>query len=237
MTMGRSKRDSLTDITDQVTIELAKLDFEDPDISAYIASILKEESLNEEEKREAITEFIPEIENKPLEDVIDGIMNAPKMVSLAREKEDQEDSIKRMEEIKLIKDQEAARRIEEEKQREEEKRMAALGRKELSKEEREKRERLLQQYSYGGTEDSDDEQNTGEKSSKDKRTVGTQDEVMVANRNAEIIKEKEALRRKQMKQESEVEKERNKMLQKKQKQDKDKDKDKKKTVKKEKKRM
>lgn len=63
------------------------------------------------------------------------------------------------------------------------------------------------------------------------------DPLLAANRNAEMIKEKEQQRRDQMKQASDKEKERNRLLQQKQKNDKQQDKEKKKTQKGERRRI
>lgn len=63
------------------------------------------------------------------------------------------------------------------------------------------------------------------------------DPLLAANRNADMIKEKEQAKREQMKIASDKEKERNKMLQEKQKKDKTTDKEKKKTQKGERRRM
>lgn len=67
--------------------------------------------------------------------------------------------------------------------------------------------------------------------------VDNLDPLLAANRNADIIKEKEQAKREQMKIASDKEKERNKMLQEKQKKDKTADKEKKKTQKGERRRM
>ncbi|KAL0089657.1 hypothetical protein J3Q64DRAFT_1729586 [Phycomyces blakesleeanus] len=224
-------------LVDQVAAQLEKIQLKDDDISEYIAGIVQEDSLEEEEKREAISEFISETTDKPTDEIIDNILNEWKKMHSLQEKSEAELKAKQTQEIQ---EREKARQAEQEKLREEEKQLAALNRrKELSKEEREKRERLLQQYSYGAPETSDSEQTATEAHPKDKRVVASQDHLLVANRNADVIKEQEAFRREQMRHESELEKERNKMLQKKQKQDKEKekDKDKKRTMKKEKRRM
>lgn len=63
------------------------------------------------------------------------------------------------------------------------------------------------------------------------------DPLLAANRNADIVKEKEQARREELKKAADKEKERNRMLQSKQKKEKEQDKEKKKTQKGERRRM
>ena len=132
---------------------------------------------------------------------------------------------------------EEQRRLQAEKEQEENASLRAA-QKQLTKEQKEAREKLMKQYGYvseGEEEEEGEKKKKEELLQKDRRrgkTVPTSgksppfslkyncyancqsiDPLLEANRNADIVKEKEQQRRDQMKHASEKEKERNRMLQ------------------------
>ncbi|KAG1063589.1 hypothetical protein G6F42_027177 [Rhizopus arrhizus] len=100
----------------------------------------------------------------------------------------------------------------------------------------------MQQYGYvaDGSDDESKKEEPTELTPRDRRrgkTLPVADPLLAANRNADIVKEKEQARREELKKAADKEKERNRMLQSKQKKEKEQDKEKKKTQKGERRRM
>ncbi|GAA5801341.1 hypothetical protein HPULCUR_006787 [Helicostylum pulchrum] len=224
-------------LVDQVTEQLATIELKDEDISEYITGIIGDESMEEDEKREVISEFLSEATDKDTEKLIDALLSDWKQVAKNKEKEAEEKKAKLIEDARL---REEERRLKAEKEQEINSALRSA-QKQLSKEQKEARDKLMQQYGYvadGG--DDEEESEPTDLTPRDRRrgkTLPSQDPLLSANRNADMIKEKEQLRREEMKLASDKEKERNKMLQEKQKKDKTTDKEKKKTQKGERRRM
>lgn len=224
-------------LVDQVTEQLATIELKDEDISEYITGIVEDESMEEEEKREVISEFLAEATDKDTATLIDTLLKNWKKVRQSQEKEAEEKKSKLIEEARA---REEERKSRAEKEQEENSALRSA-QKQMTKEEKEARDKLMQQYGYvaeGGEEE--EEAQPTELTPRDRRrgkTLPVPDPLLAANRNAELVKEKEQARREQMKQASDKEKERNKMLQEKQKKEKVQDKEKKKTQKGERRRM
>ncbi|KAI8381573.1 uncharacterized protein BYT42DRAFT_567003 [Radiomyces spectabilis] len=205
-------------LLDQVTDQLATIELKDDDISEYIAGIVQEDSLEDDEKREAISEFLAETTDKPTGPVINTILEKWKVIQQDLEKAEADRKAKLIEEAQA---REKARQAQLEQEAASRRETA----KKLTEEERQRRQRLMRQY------DRDDDSETV--------VTNSNDALLQANLNAEKIKQQEQSRRDQMKKQSEEEKERNKMLLKKQREEKEKEREKNKkgTPKKERRRM
>ncbi|KAI9321072.1 hypothetical protein BX666DRAFT_1268551 [Dichotomocladium elegans] len=206
----------MQDIIDQVITQLKTLDLNDEDVAAYIAGIVQEDSIPNDEKHGAIVEFLTATTEKDTSSVVDQILkdweHTQEMVAQAEMR-------RKTQVIADVQERKRARqqRFMEEKERrkEEESVMGAQRQKSIPKEERAMRNRLLEQYSYDIPSQ--------------KVSLGE------GNRNAEIIREQDKHRREEMKKQHDAEKERNKMLLENQRQKAEKAK--RRTVKKEKQRM
>ncbi|CAI2163132.1 14767_t:CDS:2 [Funneliformis geosporum] len=171
----------------------------------YIAGIITDESLEESEKREAISEFISGATDKPSESIIDDIFKA----RIEFEKEEQktkeaDEKLKQEQEPKECEDAALQHNYEHASTSIESTTITLRNpKKQLTKEERKRREQLLARYN-----------------------------LLQTNRNAEQVKQKEQFRREQMRKQHEEEKERNRKLL--EKQQEDKEKAKRKTMKREK---
>ncbi|RCH86240.1 hypothetical protein CU098_009362, partial [Rhizopus stolonifer] len=203
----------------------------DDDISEYITGIVQDESIDDDEKREVITEFLAEATDKSTENLIDSLLNEWKKVQKEQEKEGEEKRSKLLEEAK-VREEERRAKAEQEKLQDD---AIRAKQKKLTKEEKEAREKLMREYAYvaDGEEEGAETKNEGEHP-KDRRrgkNNAPSDPLLTANRNSDMIKEKEQLRREQMRIAHEKEKERNKINLEKQRNDQKLDKEKKKTQK------
>ncbi|KAI8988602.1 hypothetical protein BDF20DRAFT_833436 [Mycotypha africana] len=139
-------------LLDQVVKQLASIELKDDDIAEYIAGIVEDASMEEEEKRDVITEFLSEATDKDTTNFVSAILNDWKKAQEEREKEADERKAKLIADAKV---REEERRLKAEKEQEEN-RQLRNAQKELSKEQKEAREKLMQQYGYV-TEGGDDE--------------------------------------------------------------------------------
>ncbi|RUS14770.1 hypothetical protein BC938DRAFT_477228 [Jimgerdemannia flammicorona] len=243
-------------LIDLITERLATIDLHDETVSEYIAGIVQEEWLEEHEKREAITEYLKEttVREAPTNDLIDDMFIAwrKEQAEIMRKEEDKKAKATESAPDTIIPADPAtasgtagpAKRTtvwDNIEQPESTSFSQRHQRRDMSKEERAKRDQLLAQYGYQLDEVIEGANGEAEIVYKDhaagaggKGTGGGED-LLGANRNADIIKDKERARREQMRKKSEEEKERNKMLLEKQRLAADKEK--KRTAKKEKRRM
>ncbi|CEP16563.1 hypothetical protein [Parasitella parasitica] len=224
-------------VVDKVTEQLALIELKDDDISEYITGIIEDASMEEDEKREVISEFLSEATDKDTKNLIDHLLKDWRQAYHAQQKEAEEKKFKMIQEAKA---REEERRVKAEKEHEENATLRTA-QKQLSKEQKDARDKLMQQYGYvADGDDEDKKEEPTDLTPRDRRrgkTLPTDDPLLAANRNADIVREKEQAHREGLKQASEKEKERNRMLLKKQKQEKEKDKEKKKTQKGERRRM
>ncbi|KAF9432812.1 hypothetical protein BGZ76_010293 [Entomortierella beljakovae] len=196
---------------------LATISLEDEAITEFFARIVEEESMEEPEKREAITELLADVTEETTTTVIDDVFIFW-------------NNIKEEEAKKLQEEKENAMRIAKEKEKaalmnvfnDPNNREGALSMssrhvvKNMTREERKKREALLAQYAYDLDEmvegdDGEMEIVYKDRSSKSSSSVSTSDPLLMANKNKDITKQIDARRRAEMKQASESEKERNKL--------------------------
>ncbi|KAL0139880.1 hypothetical protein V8B55DRAFT_1502157 [Mucor lusitanicus] len=225
-------------VVDKVTEQLALIELKDDDIAEYITGIIEDESMEEDEKREVISEFLSEATDKDTENLINHLLKDWKQVHENQQKEAEEKKSKLIQDAKA---REEERRIRAEKEQEENVSLRTA-QKQLTKEQKEARDKLMQQYGYvaDGSDDESKKEEPTELTPRDRRrgkTLPVADPLLAANRNADIVKEKEQARREELKKAADKEKERNRMLQSKQKKDKEQDKEKKKTQKGERRRM
>ncbi|KAJ3055862.1 hypothetical protein HK097_008965 [Rhizophlyctis rosea] len=239
-------------LVDWVVTELASLSITDETFSEYITQLCTEETIEDDEKREIITEFLAEatvrmlpvvtitpsaaqltpvylLQDKPVGPFVDSL--------LQRNQQRIEDA-KRKEEL------DRKRILEEVKEKElqalqADKSSGTSEKKVLSKEEKRARDRVLAQYAY----DLDEvvENDNGEVEILYKGAGGSEDKgvssdpLLMKNRNADVVKEAEAAKRAKAQSEHQRTVARNKELQEKQKLEKEKEK--RRTMKKEKRRM
>ncbi|KAI8138954.1 hypothetical protein BJV82DRAFT_673063 [Fennellomyces sp. T-0311] len=130
---------------DQVTEQLAKIQLKDEDVATYIAGIVEDESMEDEEKREVIAEFLSETTDENTDKVIESILLAWKERQGNAEKARAEEKAKALEEIH---EREKARQERSVKEMQENAELRRNHAKQLTKEERAQRERLMQQYGY-----------------------------------------------------------------------------------------
>ncbi|KAI1314924.1 hypothetical protein EDD11_001561 [Mortierella claussenii] len=198
---------------------LATISLEDEAITEYFARIVEEETMEEPEKREAITELLADVTEEPTVTVIDTVFAFWNSMKEAEAKKAQEEKEKALE---VAKEKErAALKAQLDNPNNREGILSMSSRhvvKNMTKEERKKREALLAQYAYDldemvEGEDGELEIVYKDRSSKSSATGSgaSSDPLLMANNNADIVKQKEALRRAEMKKASENEKERNKL--------------------------
>ncbi|EIE78431.1 hypothetical protein RO3G_03135 [Rhizopus delemar RA 99-880] len=154
-------------LLDQVTEQLAHIELRDDDISEYITGIVQDESIDDDEKREVITEFLAEATDKSTENLIDTLLSEWKKLQEKQEKEGEEKRTKLLEEAR-VREEERRLKAEQEKQEEEAKRTSQ---KQLSKEEKEAREKLMREYAYisEGEDDNEKKKEESEAAPKDRR--------------------------------------------------------------------
>ncbi|KAG0259480.1 hypothetical protein BG011_002592 [Mortierella polycephala] len=223
---------------------LATISLEDEAITEYFARIVEEDSMEEPEKREAITELLADVTEEPTITVIDSVFEYWNNFKEQEEKKAQEEKEKILGAAKEKERVSFRANLDATTNREGALSMSSRHVvKNMTKEERKKRDALLAQYGYDldeMVEGADGEMEivykdrSGGKSSS-AAGAPTSDPLLMANNNADIVKHKEAARRAEMKKTSENEKERNKLALEKQRQAQDKEK--RRTQKQEKRRM
>ncbi|GJJ72394.1 hypothetical protein EMPS_04751 [Entomortierella parvispora] len=197
---------------------LAGISLEDEAITEYFARIVEEESMEEPEKREAITELLADVTEEPTETVIDSVFEFWNKLKEDEAKKVQEEKEKALEAAKEKERASLSSNLNNSQNREGALSMSSRHVvKNMTKEERKKRDALLAQYGYDldeMVEGADGELEIVYKDRSAKAAAGnvsTADPLMMANNNSEIQKQKDAVRRAEMKKASEMEKERNKL--------------------------
>ncbi|KAF9928824.1 hypothetical protein BGZ67_006750 [Mortierella alpina] len=199
--------------------KLAGISLQDEAITEYFARLVEEESMEEPEKREAITELLADVTEEPTMTVIDTVFEFWNSLKEAEAKKAQEEKEKV---LAVAKEKERASlkaQLEDTSNREGTLSMSSRHViKNMTKEERKKRDALLAQYGYDLDEMVEGADGEMEIVYKDRSKasgaasgVSTADPLLMANNNAEIVKQKDAVRRAEMKKASENEKERNKL--------------------------
>ncbi|KAF9352569.1 hypothetical protein BGX26_009654 [Mortierella sp. AD094] len=195
---------------------LATISLEDEAITEYFARIVEEESMEEPEKREAITELLADVTEEPTTTVIDDVFTFWNGKKQEAAKKAEEEKGKAMEAAK--EKERAALRAMFDDPNNDNGILSMSSRhvvKNMTKEERKKREALLAQYAYDLDEMVEGDDGEMEIVYKDRSSkssgVSSSDPLLMANNNADIVKQKEALRRAEMKKANENEKERNKL--------------------------
>ncbi|KAI9478406.1 MAG: hypothetical protein EXX96DRAFT_482899 [Benjaminiella poitrasii] len=140
-------------LIDQVTEQLSTIDLKDDDISEYISGIIEDGSMEEDEKREVISEFLSEATDKNTENVITTLLSNWKKVQENKSKEEEEKKLKLIEEARV---REEERRLKAEKEQEENLSLRTA-QKQLTKEEKAAREKLMAQYGYVAEGDENEE--------------------------------------------------------------------------------
>ncbi|KAF9910685.1 hypothetical protein BX616_010797 [Lobosporangium transversale] len=196
---------------------LATISLEDEAITEYFARIVEEETMEEPEKVEAITELLADATEQPTQTVIDEVFQFWNKMKEAEAKKAQEEKEKT---LKAAKEKERAALKAEFENPSGREVLSMSSRhvvKNMTKEERKKREALLAQYAYDLDEMVEGEDGEMEIRYKDRSAsssgpkTSSSDPLLMANTNADIVKQKEAQRRAEMKKASENEKERNKL--------------------------
>ncbi|KAF9408407.1 hypothetical protein BGZ94_002321 [Podila epigama] len=202
--------------------KLAGISLQDEAITEYFARIVEEESMEEPEKREAITELLADVTEEPTATVIDAVFEFWTTLQEQEAKKAQEAKEKV---LQAAKEKERAALKAELENPNREGALSMSSRhvvKTMTKEERKKRDALLAQYGYDLDEMVEGDDGELEIVYKDRSSKGsnvnTSDPLFMANNNADIVKNKEAQRRAEMKKASEMEKERNKLALEKQRQ-------------------
>ncbi|GBB94673.1 hypothetical protein RclHR1_00240021 [Rhizophagus clarus] len=207
--------------------KLFTIGLHDETFDEYVAGIITDDSLEESEKREAISEFILGATDTSSESIIDDIFEAWAEFKV------EEQEIKKLE--KEAKEEcDAIQQISDASTSTESPTMLPRNaKKQLTKEERKRRDKLLERYSYDLDEVVENEDGEAEIQYRDRNeTKEINTDLLQTNRNAELVKQKEHLQREQMKKQHEEEKEKNRILL--EKQQRDKEKAKRKTMKREK---
>ncbi|KAG0328364.1 hypothetical protein BGZ99_005547 [Dissophora globulifera] len=233
-----------TEIETFIAERLATISLQDEAITEYFARIVEEESMEETDKREAITELLADVTEEPTGTVIDMVFEVWNRIKKEEEQKALEEKQKALDAAK--EKERAALRAAFDDPNNREGVLSMSSRhvvKNMTKEERKKRDALLAQYGYDLDEmvEGDDgemeivykDRSGGGSSSKS--NVASTDPLLMANTNADIVKNKESQRRAEMKKASESEKERNKLALEKQRLEKEKEK--RRTQKSEKRRM
>ncbi|KAG0199002.1 hypothetical protein BGX28_007631 [Mortierella sp. GBA30] len=196
---------------------LAAISLQDEAIIEYFARIVEEESMEEPEKREAIAELLADATEEPTGTVIDTVFEFWNNLREQELKKAQEEKEKALEAAK--EKERASLKAELDNPNNREGILSMSSRhvvKNMTKEERKKRDALLAQYGYDLDEmvegaDGEMEIAYKDRSAKGSAGVSSSDPLLMANNNADIVKQKEAVRRAEMKKASENEKERNKL--------------------------
>ncbi|KAF9083372.1 hypothetical protein BGX29_011110 [Mortierella sp. GBA35] len=210
--------DSSSEIEAFIAEQLQTIAIQDEAITEFFARIVEEESMEEPEKREAITELLADVTEEPTEDLIDIVFahwNHLRDAELKKAEEEKEKALAAAKERER-----ASFKADLDSTSNREGALSMSSRhvvKNMTKEERKKRDALLAQYGYDldeMVEGADGEMEIVYKDRSGKGSAGgvsTADPLLMANNNADIVKHKEAARRAEMKKASENEKERNKL--------------------------
>ncbi|CAG8557579.1 13649_t:CDS:2 [Funneliformis caledonium] len=176
----------------------------------YIAGIITDDSLEESEKREAISEFISGATDNPSESIIDDIFKT--WSEFEKEQQETKEAEEKLKQEKETKEAAALQQNFENASTSIEPATISLRnpKKQLTKEERKRREQLLARYSYELDEVVENEDGEAEIQYKDRSAIKEiSEDLLQANRNTEQVKQKEQFRREQMRKQHEEEKERN----------------------------
>ncbi|KAF1803069.1 hypothetical protein FB192DRAFT_1366268 [Mucor lusitanicus] len=154
-------------VVDKVTEQLALIELKDDDIAEYITGIIEDESMEEDEKREVISEFLSEATDKDTENLINHLLKDWKQVHENQQKEAEEKKSKLIQDAKA---REEERRIRAEKEQEENVSLRTA-QKQLTKEQKEARDKLMQQYGYvaDGSDDESKKEEPTELTPRDRR--------------------------------------------------------------------
>ncbi|KAF9572478.1 Protein transport protein S9 plasma membrane t-SNARE [Mortierella alpina] len=199
--------------------KLAGISLQDEAITEYFARLVEEESMEEPEKREAITELLADVTEEPTKTVIDTVFEFWNGLKDKEARKAEEEKEKMLAAAKERERASLKAQLEDTSNREGTLSMSSRHVvKNMTKEERKKRDALLAQYGYDLDEMVEGADGEMEIVYKDRSKgsgaasgVSTADPLLMANNNAEIVKQKEAVRRAEMKKASENEKERNKL--------------------------
>ncbi|KAI8374859.1 hypothetical protein BD560DRAFT_393445 [Blakeslea trispora] len=131
-------------LLDQVVDQLANIELKDQDIAEYITGILTDNSMEDDEKHEVMTEFLSEATDKDTEALITTLLTNSKTIQEDQLKEAEQKRSKLIEEARL---REEERRIQAEKEQEENASLRTA-QKQLTKEQKQAREHLMRQYGY-----------------------------------------------------------------------------------------
>ncbi|KAG0233757.1 hypothetical protein BGW42_007217 [Actinomortierella wolfii] len=215
-----------------ITNALAGFKLEDEAIAEYFARLVEEESMEEPEKREAITELLADVTEEPTATIIDEVFVFYNGLQAKKKAQEEEEKAKALE---AAKEKERASLLAELDRKDDNGILSMSSRhviKNMTKEERKRREALLAQYGFDMDEIVEGADGELEISYKDRSSSGSggkkssssYDPLLQANTNADIVKQQEAARRAQMKKASENERERNKQALEKQRLEKEKEK-------------
>ncbi|KAF9974828.1 hypothetical protein BGZ73_001688 [Actinomortierella ambigua] len=222
--------DTNPEVEEFVTKALAGLKLEDEAIAEYFARLVEEESMEEPEKREAITELLADVTEEPTTTIVDEVFEFYNAMQAKKKAQEEEQKAKALE---TAKEKERASLLAELDRKDDNGILSMSSRhvvKNLTKDERRRREALLSQYGFDMDEIVEGDNGELEISYKDrsggggKKSSGSGDPLLQANNNADIVKQKEAARRAEMKKASESERERNKQALEKQRLEKEKEK-------------
>lgn len=179
------------DLSSQLTTALSSLSIaEDDTITSYLEGLLKEEDIDDEEKREAITEFLSEIiphDDSSLAETIDKWINNWNTFMKQKQKQEEERVRQKFLELQRKESEILQKDIGKEDSAQDHE---AMKKKALSDEEKRRREVLMQKFGY--EEEAEDNANN----------LGGE------NTNALKVKQQEDKRRDEMKKKSEIEKQR-----------------------------
>ncbi|KAF9583668.1 hypothetical protein BGW38_008902 [Lunasporangiospora selenospora] len=207
--------DSNPEIEAFITERLASISLQDEAITQFFASIVGEETMEEPEKREAITELLVEATSEPTVTIIDSVFEFYNKLKQEEAKKAQEEKDRAVEAAKK-KVQDAFKLVDVDRDAYSLSSRHVI--KEMSKDERKRRDALLAQYGYeldDVVEGEDGETEIMYKDRSGRSKAGprgmSSDPLLAANTNADIVKQRDAKRRSDMQQASENEKERNRL--------------------------
>ncbi|KAJ3377047.1 hypothetical protein HDU92_008680 [Lobulomyces angularis] len=172
------------EFTEYIKNELLNLQITDETVADYISSIALEESIEKEEKLEAITEFLNEATNVSVNNFVNDLMNKSKLVLNFNELEQEK---KKNLELQIAKD------FEEKVLKENSDQKLNNNNILIDKEEKKKRELLLAKYAYDLDELEENSEGEMEIVGKGKKEG---DKIQInKNNNKDFVKEIEKLKR------------------------------------------
>ncbi|KAI9105860.1 hypothetical protein DFS34DRAFT_601197 [Phlyctochytrium arcticum] len=217
---------------DWLASSLAGLGIEDETFSEYIVQLCLEDSIEEEERKDVITEFLAESANEPVDDLVTELLKKNAESKVKKQKEMLEERVRALA-AQRSRDLEALKSDTHDDNH-------TKSKQELSAEEQAMRSYLLSQYGYEAEGDESENPSQppslvkGKVSSKDKR-AGPGDPLLERNVNAETVRLQEQAKKLAAQTEHQRQQVQLKAMQEKQKAEREKEK--KRTVKKEKRRM